>query len=98
MALYSLLVFKLPDFTKYSVPEPNASDVAAGAVLLKQYDDKLHPVAYFSDKYIHAVKTYSSHNKELLAIFKACQKWRCYLDRHHATIFSDHIPLINLRT
>ena len=54
--------------------QPNASDLAVGAVLLQEYDDGFHPIAYFSKKYLPAERNYAPHNKELLAIFKACMK------------------------
>ena len=73
--------------------EPDALDVAVGTVLLQLYDNKLYPVAYFSKKYIPAERNYAPHDKELLAIFKACQKWRCCLDGHQTTVLTDHKPL-----
>ena len=62
--------------------EPNASDFAVGAILLQEYDDGLHPIAYSSKKYLPAERNYALHGKELLAIFKACMKWRFYIDGH----------------
>ena len=67
-------VLKLPDFGKPFVVEPDASDLAVGAVLLYKYDDRFHPVAYFSKKYLPAERNYAPHDKESLAIFKACIK------------------------
>ena len=98
MALCSSPVLKLPDFTKPFVVEPDASDVAVRAVLLQLYDDGLHPVAYFCKKYVPAERNYAPHDKELLEIFKACQKWRCYLDRNQTTVLTDYKPLFNLHT
>ena len=49
---------RLPDFDRPFVLEPDASDVAVGAVLLQEYEDGLHPVAYFSKKYIPAERNY----------------------------------------
>ena len=98
MALCSLPVLKPADFTKQCVVEPDASDVAVGAVLLQWYNDRLHPMVYFSKKCIPAERNYTPHDKELLAIFKACQKWRCYLDGHQITVFTNHKPLVNLQT
>ena len=74
-ALCETIVLKLPDFSIPFVVEPNASDLAVGAILLQEYDDTFHPVAYFSKKYLPAERNYVPHNKDLLAIFKACMKW-----------------------
>ena len=95
--LCSSAVLKLPDFTKPFVVEPDASDVAVKAVLLQYYDNRLHSVAYLSKKYVPAETNYAPHDKELLEIFKACQKWRCYLDRQQTTDFTDYILLANLK-
>ena len=75
-------MLKLPDFSKPFVVEPDASNLAVGAVLLQEYDNGFHPIAYFSKKYLLAERNYVPHNKELLAIFKACMKWLCYIDSH----------------
>ena len=55
--------------------EPDASDLTVGAILLKEYDDGFHLIAYFSKKYLSAKRNCVPHDKELLAIFKACMKW-----------------------
>ena len=55
-------------------------------------------MAYFSKKYVLAERNYAPNDKELLEIFKACQKWRCYLDEHQTTVPTDHKPLFNLHT
>ena len=53
-------------------------------------------MAYFSKKYIPAKKNYAPHDNKLLVIFKANQKWRCYLDRHQTMVFTDYKVLIKL--
>ena len=70
--------------------ETDASDLATGAVLLQKHRDGLHPVAYYSKKLNPAERNYSVYDKELLAIYRACMKWRCYLDGRHTTVFTDH--------
>ena len=65
---------KLPDFSKPFVVEPDASTLAVGALLLQKYNDGLHPITYFSKKYLPAERNYAPHDKELFAMFKACMK------------------------
>ena len=50
-------------------------------VVLSQPDDKgkYQPVTYFSRRMTTPELNYDIHNKELLAIIKACQEWRVYL-------------------
>ena len=48
---------KLPDFTKLFVVEPDASDIAIGAVFLQKYDDRLHSVVYFKNNILLLKKT-----------------------------------------
>ena len=81
-ALCETPVLKLPDFSKPFVMKPDTSDLAVGAVLLQKYDNGFHPITYFSKKYLPSERNYAPHDKELLAIFKACIKWRCYIDGH----------------
>ena len=96
--LCSTPVLRLPDFDRLFMLEPDASDVAVGVVLLQEYEDGLHPIAYFSKKYIPVERNYPAHDKELLAIIKACMKWLCYIDGHPTTIYIDHKPLTHLNT
>ena len=81
-ALCETPVLKLPDFSKPFIVELNASDIAVGDKLLQEYNDGFHPIVYFSKKYLPAERNYVPHDKELLAIFKAYIKWRCYIDSH----------------
>ena len=68
-------MLKLPDFSKPFVMEPDAFNLALGAIIMQEYNDGFHTIAYFSKKYLPAERNYVPHNKELLAIFKACMKW-----------------------
>ena len=42
---------------------------ATGAVLLWQYDDGLHPLAYHSSKYAPAERNYGGGEKEFITLF-----------------------------
>ena len=81
-ALCETPVLKLPDFSKPFVMEPNASDLAVGALLLKEYNNGFYPIASFSKKHLPVERNYAPNDKELLAIFKACMKWQCYINGH----------------
>ena len=91
-------MLKLPDWSKPFVLQTDASDHAVGGVLLQEYSDGLHPVCYHSHKYLPAERNYSTGDKELLAIFSCCMKFRPYIDQHVCTVHTDHKPLVNLQT
>ena len=69
----------------------NASDIAVGAELLQNRQ----PVAYYSKKFTTEAR-YHVTDRELLAIYQACIKWRQYLHGHKCTIYTDHKPLTYL--
>ena len=62
-------VLKLPDFARPFVVDTDACKDATGAVLLQEYSDSLHPIAYYSSKYAPAERNYGGGEKELLAIY-----------------------------
>ena len=78
--------------------ETDASDLAIGATLLQERDDKWHPVAYHSRKMSGAEQNYDIHDKELLAVVAALQQWRQYAEScSELTIFTDHKKPSQLR-
>jgi RNase H-like domain found in reverse transcriptase len=69
-------------------------DFATGAVLSQQSteDNKWHPIAFLS-KSLSLVKwNYEIHNKEMLAIVRALEEWRHFIEgaEHQAEIWMDH--------
>jgi RNase H-like domain found in reverse transcriptase len=63
------------------VVETDASDYAiAGILSIVCLDSELHPVAYYSRTLSAPELNYDTHDKELLAIHKAFQTWRHYLE------------------
>ena len=62
------------------VVETDASDYALAAILSIIVDGELHPVAFHSRTFTATELNYDVHDKELLAIFEAFQKWRHYLE------------------
>ena len=53
-------------------------------------------MVYFSKKYGPTEKNHATNDKVLLEIFKACQKWRWYLERHQTKVFTNHKLLVKL--
>ncbi|QRW23230.1 Retrotransposable element Tf2 protein [Rhizoctonia solani] len=93
-----ILVTKLPVLI-HSNPglpyylETDASGVAMGAILSQQGpDNQLHPIAYMSKSFSGAEGNYNTHDKELLAIIKALEEWRIFLEATDKPIqvFTDH--------
>ncbi|KAF8748393.1 hypothetical protein RHS01_10878 [Rhizoctonia solani] len=73
--------------------ETDASGVAMGAILSQQGEDNcLHPIAYMSKSFSGAKANYDTHDKELLAIIKALEEWRIFLEATDkpVQVFTDH--------
>src|SRR5205807_7263902 len=87
------------DFEKDVVIETDASDfVSAG--IMSQRDDEgiLHPVAYYSKKHSPAECNYDIYDKELMAVVRAFEEWRCYLIGKKVTILTYHQNLKHFTT
>lgn len=90
-------VLMMPDMSQQFIVECDASDFATGAVLSQEGDDGLiHPVAFFSKSLNDAERNYEIYDKELLAIIRALDEWRHYLEgaSHKLDIVSDHKNLL----
>jgi hypothetical protein len=84
----------LPDFTKPFKVITDASDFAMGAILLQEG----RPLAFESQKLTPAEQNYHTTDKELLAVKKALELWRCYLEGSEFVVVTDHNPLVHLQT
>jgi len=62
--------------------EADSSDFAMGAVLSQQLtaDRKWHPVAFYSKSLSSIERNYEIHDKEMLAIIRALEEWRHFLE------------------
>ena len=89
-------MLKLPDYSKpFRINlAADASDVAVGAELLQNGQ----PVAFYSKKLTPPEARYHITDRELLAIYQACMKWRQYLHGHKCTIHTDHKSITYLYT
>ena len=94
-------ILQIPDPEKPFQIECDASKVATGAVLRQQGEDGLwHPCAYLSKSFTPAERNYQIYDRELLAIVRALEAWRHFLQGspHPAEILSDHKNLTYFRT
>src|SRR3954468_21322557 len=86
-----------------AIPSPNpdhpfavttdASNFAIGGVLTQDQGQGHQPIAYTSRKLSEAEQNYTAHDKELLTIMHALDKWRVYLLGNHFEIWTDHAML-----
>ena len=97
--LNSAPVLAAPDFNAPFKLAVDASDVAAGAVLLQEDKHGVdHPVCYFSKKFSKSQRNYSTIERECLALVLALQHFELYITSSSLLIkiFSDHNPLVFL--
>ena len=95
--LQSAPVLAAPDFKSSFKLAVDASDVAAGAVLLQEDDEGVeHPVCYFSKKFNKSQRNYSTIEKECLALVLALQHFEVYVSSSSLPIvvYSDDNPLV----
>src|ERR1700687_4103243 len=94
-------VLALPDHSKPFCLITDASDFATGAIL-EQPDalNRWHPVAYHSKSLQPAECNYEIHDKELLAIIRALEIFRHYLEGRDdlLEVWSDHGNLVYFAT
>ena len=63
------------------IVKTDASDYAIAAIFsIILPNGEIHPVAFHSRTLTTSELNYDTHDKELLAIFEAFQKWRHYLE------------------
>ena len=88
-------VLKLPDYDEPFFIVCDASDFAIGCALMQRdKDGKERVISYQSRQLRQAERNYPVHDKELLAMKYALEKFRVYvLGEKHFTIFTDHASL-----
>ena len=90
-----------PDSMKPYTIETDSSDFGNGMTLYQQGDNdgKLHPVAFDGRKLHGAELWYPMHEKELLAIKDALQKWHHYIENGMPImVITDHDSLKYMNT
>ncbi len=98
--LCSAPVLVAPQFGKPFLLEVDASGTGVGAVLLQTGEDGLnHPISFFSKKFLKHQMSYSTIEKEALALILALQHFEVYIGStvQPVTIFTGHNPLTFLQ-
>jgi len=94
MAVTTALILASPQDSEPFCIEADSSDFASRAVLSQQLpgEDKWHPVAFYSKSLSPVERNYEIHDKEMLAIIRALEEWRHFLEgaRHPVEIWMDH--------
>ena len=95
LLLMSKPVLRAPCFEKPFILQIDSSEVAAGGVLLQEYDQILYPVAYFSRKYDNHQLNYSIVEKEALSLVLCLNHFEVYVkfSPFVTEIFTDNNPL-----
>jgi len=74
--------------------EVDSLDFATGVILSQQStaDGKWHPIAFYSKSLSSVERNYEIHDKEMLAIIRALEEWRHFLEgaTHLVEIWTDH--------
>jgi len=94
MAVTTAPVLVSPQDSEPFRVEADSSDFTTGAVLSQQSttDGKWHPVVFYSKSLSSVEWNYEIHNKEMLAIIRALEEWRHFLEgaTHPVEIWTDH--------
>jgi hypothetical protein len=87
-------ILSSPDNSSPFRIEADSSDFVTGAVLSQQSteDGKWHPVAFLSKSLSSVKRNYEIHDKEMLAIIRAMEEWRHFLEgaEHSFEVWTDH--------
>ena len=70
----------------------DSSGFALSGILSQSYEDRWHPVAFWSRKCLPAECNYDIYDREMLAVVEAMKHWRHYLEgsREPVQVLTDH--------
>lgn len=94
LAVCSVAVLEMPDLNEPFSLVTDASLTGSGGILMQEAG----MVACCSKKFTGAERRYTTHERELLAVIHACKEWRYYLEGCVVTMYTDHHPLVHLKT
>ena len=92
-ALLSADCLRGPDFSLPFIVQTDASNDGLGAVLVQEYEDGEHPIAFISRQLNTAEKNYTTSEQECLAVVWAVKEFEPFLIDAPFTIITDHQAL-----
>lgn len=87
-------VLAMPDPSKRYTVYTDASIYGCGGVLMQEG----RPVAYCGKKFDQTMTNWTTTEQELFGLVHALETWRCYLEGVQFDLYTDHQPLVWLRT
>lgn len=87
--LTSAPVLANPDYSRPFIIETDASQLAAGAALLQEFDEGKRIIGYYSKKLSSTQRKYSATEKECLAVLLAVENFRHYIEGATFTVITD---------
>lgn len=72
----------------------DASSTHVGSCLQQRVNNTWQPIAFFSKKLTAKQAEWPAYYRELLAVYESVQHFRHILEAQHATIYTDHKPLL----
>ena len=78
-AMCASVSLRIPDPNSPFILETDASSVAIGAVLKQTDKEGEYPVSFYSQGLTKPEKNYSTYERELYAIVKACESFKVFL-------------------
>ena len=73
----------------------DASGQSVGGALHQNVDGKFVPIGFFSKKLNELQRTYSTYDRELLALYLSVLHFKHIFEGHSVTVFTDHKPLVH---
>jgi len=85
-------VLQTPDWEQPFIMETDASGYALGAVLMQEFEDGVHPIAFHSRSLLPAERNYDAHDKELAGVVYGFKCGRPFLlgAKHAIRVRTDH--------
>ena len=83
-----------PDFEKKFTLHCDASDFAIGAVRTQEVDGEQHSIIFVNRRLTAAERKFATTKKECLAVIRAVERLRQYLEGFSFTVHTDHSSLL----